>query len=152
MGRKGLRYAKRPENRGDFCLKTLMGEARDRWIIDIDFTAGRGCCAGRPATPQGGPTSILSMLFPLVLIFMLFYFLIMRPERRKQSDHKSLLGSLKKNDRVITIGGIYGVVANVQRDDDRVTLKIDEANNTKVEVTFNSIARVITEDAEAETK
>jgi preprotein translocase subunit YajC len=105
-----------------------------------------------PATPQGGPASILSMLFPLVLIFMLFYFLIMRPERRKQADHKSLLESLKKNDRVITIGGIYGVVANVQRDDDRVTLKVDEANNTKVDVTFNSIARVITEDAETETK
>jgi preprotein translocase subunit YajC len=107
---------------------------------------------GGAATPQNGPAGILSMMFPLVLIFLLFYFLIMRPERRKQSDHKSLLESLKKNDRVITIGGIYGVVANVQRDDDRVTLKIDEANNTKVEVTFNSIARVITEDAEAETK
>lgn len=92
------------------------------------------------------------MLFPLALIFLLFYFLIMRPERRKQADHKSLLESLKKNDRVITIGGIYGVVANVQRDDDRVTLKIDEANNTKIDVTFNSIARVLVENEVAETK
>ena len=76
----------------------------------------------------------------------------MRPERRKQADHKSLLESLKKNDRVITIGGIYGVVANVLRDDDRVTLKVDEANNTKIDVTFNSIARVIVEDADTDAK
>ena len=92
------------------------------------------------------------MMFPLVLIFALFYFLIMRPERRKQADHKALLESLKKNDRVITIGGMYGVVANVQRDDDRVTLKVDEANNTKIDVTFSSIARVIVEEAETEAK
>ena len=108
-----------------------------------------------PAGGQGaqqGPAGLLSMMFPLALIFLLFYFLIMRPERRKQADHKSLLESLKKNDRVITIGGIYGVVANVQRDDDRVTLKIDEANNTKIDVTFNSIARVLVENADVEAK
>ena len=47
---------------------------------------------------------------------MLFYFLMIRPERRKQATHRSLLEGLKKNDRVVTIGGIYGVVMNVQRD------------------------------------
>lgn len=92
------------------------------------------------------------MLFPLALIFLLFYFLIMRPERRKQADHKALLESLKKNDRVITIAGIYGVVANVLRDEDRVTLKVDEANNTKIDVTFSSIARVLVENEAVETK
>jgi preprotein translocase subunit YajC len=105
---------------------------------------------GGAAGQAPGPTGLLPMLFPLVLIFALFYFLIMRPERRKQADHKSLLESLKKNDRVITIGGIYGVVANVQREDDRVTIKVDETNNTKLDVTFNSIARVIVEDSEGD--
>jgi preprotein translocase subunit YajC len=107
---------------------------------------------GGAVAPTNGPAGILPMLFPLVLIFALFYFLIMRPERRKQADHKSLLGSLKKNDRVITIGGIYGVVANVQRDDDRVTLKVDETNNTKLDVTFNSIARVIVDESDVDAK
>jgi preprotein translocase subunit YajC len=108
-----------------------------------------------PAAGQGaqqGPASMISMLFPLALIFLLFYFLIMRPERRKQADHKSLLESLKKNDRVITIGGIYGVVANVERDHDRVTLKVDETNNTKIDVTFSSVARVLVENEDAESK
>ncbi len=50
---------------------------------------------------------------------------------------------MKKNDRVVTIGGMYGVVMNVQKDADEVTLKIDETNNTKIRVTISSIARVL---------
>ena len=60
--------------------------------------------------------------------------------------------SLKKNDRVVTIGGIYGVVANVQRDADRVTIKVDEATNTKIDVTFGAVARVVSDQAETEEK
>jgi len=86
------------------------------------------------------------MLLPAVMIGTLFYFLLLRPERRKQQDHKLLLESLKKDDRVVTIGGIYGVVANVRREDNRVTLKVDETNNTKLDVTFNAIAQIITGD------
>src|SRR5690606_6642409 len=99
--------------------------------------------------PQG---SLPGMLMPFALIILVFYFLIMRPERRKQAEHRQLLEAIKKNDRVVTIGGIYGVVANVQRDVDRVTLKIDEANNTKIDVTFNAIARVIVDEPPAEEK
>ncbi len=84
------------------------------------------------------------------MIFVLFYFLILRPEKRKQAEHKSLLEAIKKNDRVVTIGGIYGVVTNVLRDEDRVTLRIDEANNTKIDVTFSAIARVLGEEPEEE--
>ena len=101
----------------------------------------------------GSPGGLgLSMFMPFVLIAALFYFLILRPEKRKQADHKSLLDALKKNDRVVTIGGIYGVVANVQKDADRVTLKVDETNNTKIEVTFSAIARVIAEEPVADKK
>ena len=120
-------------------------------VITSILLLAEDAAPGGAQTPPG-PAGLLPMLFPLVLIFALFYFLIMRPERRKQADHKSLLESLKKNDRVVTIGGIYGVVANVQRDDDRVTLKVDEANNTKLDVTFSSIARVLVEQTEAEAK
>ena len=74
---------------------------------------------------------------------MLYFFLIWRPDRRKQSAHRAQLDGLKKNDRVVTIGGLYGVVMNVQRDADEVTLKVDEANNTKIRVTFAAIAPVL---------
>ena len=52
-------------------------------------------------------------------------------------------GAVKKNDRVVTVGGIYGVVTNVHREADEVTLKVDEATNTKLRVTLSSIGRVL---------
>jgi preprotein translocase subunit YajC len=102
--------------------------------------------AAAPAAPGPGAGSAFSSLFPLILIGLLFYFILLRPERRKQREHGNLLANLKKNDKVVTIGGIYGKVFDVQREQDRVTLKIDEATNTKIDVTFGAIARVILED------
>ena len=63
------------------------------------------------------------------------------------SSDLALLNSLKKNDRIVTVGGIYGVVTNVQKDADEVTVKIDESNNIKVRITFGSVARVINGEA-----
>ncbi len=94
-----------------------------------------------PAEPVG--PQLGSFLVPIVAAIALYYFLIIRPERRKQSAHKAQIDSLKKNDRVVTIGGLYGVVMSVQRDADEVTLKVDEATNTKIRVTFGAIARVV---------
>lgn len=86
-----------------------------------------------------------SLPFAVALIGLLYYFMILRPQRQRDTAHKGLLQSMKKNDRVVTIGGIYGVVVNVQRDQDEVTIKVDESNNTKLRVTFNAIARVVTD-------
>jgi preprotein translocase subunit YajC len=100
-----------------------------------------------PAAPADqGPSPILSLVLPIGGAIALYYFMIIRPERRKQAGHKSRLEALKKNDRVVTIGGIYGVVMNVLRDADEVTLKIDEATNTKIKVTFGAIGRVIADE------
>jgi preprotein translocase subunit YajC len=110
--------------------------------------AAEAPAAGGKVGDAGGGNPLAGMLLPLVLIGAMFYFMLLRPEKKKQAEHKLLLESLKKNDRVVTIGGIYGVVANVQREADRVTLKVDEANNTKLDVTFTSIARVITAEPE----
>lgn len=91
---------------------------------------------------------LLPWWLPLAIIVPLFYFMMIRPERNRQKSHQSMLSQLKKNDRVVTVGGIYGVVTNVQRENDEVTLKVDETTNAKIRVTFGSIARV----ADAETK
>jgi preprotein translocase subunit YajC len=98
--------------------------------------------------PQGPPFA--TILLPIVAAIALYYFMILRPERQKQAGHRAKLEELKKNDRVVTIGGIYGVVMNVQRDSDEVILKIDEATNTKIRVTFGSIGRVIGDEPSAE--
>lgn len=88
------------------------------------------------------------MFIPLAIIFVLFYMIVLRPQRRQEAQRKELLGALKKNDRVVTIGGIHGVVTNVNPNRDEVTLRVDDDTNTKLRVTRGSIQRVIAPDAE----
>jgi preprotein translocase subunit YajC len=85
-----------------------------------------------------------SMLPALVAIGILFYVMMVRPEKRKQAELKSLLDGIKKNDRIITVGGIFGVVTNVQGE--RVTIRVDEANNTKIDITLGSVSRIIVDE------
>ena len=75
--------------------------------------------------------------------FALFYFMVMRPQSREQARRRAMLAAVKKNDRVVTTGGIYGVVTNVHLEADEVTIKVDESTNTKLRVTLSSIARVL---------
>jgi preprotein translocase subunit YajC len=92
--------------------------------------------------PQGGGQLLTFM--PLVLIVILGYFLLMRPMRKQQREQQNMLAALKKNDKVITSGGLIGIVANVK--DDEVTLKVDESSNVRLRVTKNSIVRVMREE------
>lgn len=102
------------------------------------------------AAEGGGGGSPFGILPGLLIVVALFYFLMIRPERRKQATHRALLEGLKKNDRVVTIGGIYGVVVNVQRDADEVTIKVDENTNTKLRVSFTAISRVLADQPAGE--
>jgi preprotein translocase subunit YajC len=106
---------------------------------------------GNPPADGGGSVNILIQIAPFLAIGLLFYFMLIRPQRKEQSRRQDMLANVKKNDRVVTIGGIYGVVMNVHREVDEVSLKVDEATNTKLRITLSSIARVISgESAEEE--
>jgi preprotein translocase subunit YajC len=85
---------------------------------------------------------------PLVAIGVLFYFMMIRPQKREQSKRQSLLDSLKKNDKVVTIGGIIGTIAAISPDSDEVTVKVDE--NTRMRFRRSSIQQVVTAETEAE--
>ena len=91
----------------------------------------------------GGGGDMMMSLLPFAAIFVLFYFLLIRPQRREQARRQAMLSGVKKNDRVITAGGVYGVVTNVHREADEVTVKVDEATNTKLRVTLSSVTRVL---------
>ncbi|MDD5495813.1 MAG: preprotein translocase subunit YajC [Candidatus Omnitrophica bacterium] len=80
----------------------------------------------------------LMNLMPIILIFVVFYFLLIRPQKKAQQEHKRMLSELKKNDEVITSGGLHGVIANVK--DATVTLKVDD--NVKVEIQKNSVSSI----------
>ena len=99
--------------------------------------------AGQKQQPQQQSHGWESLLLPMLAIGFLFYFLLIRPQRQEQRRRKEMLGGVKKNDRVVTIGGIYGVVTNVHKEADEVTIKVDETTNTKLRVTLASIARIM---------
>ncbi len=88
----------------------------------------------------------MSLLPPLMIIGLLFYFMILRPERRRRADHERLQKELKKNDDIITIGGVYGTVVNAQQDADYITIKVDENSNTKLRITRSSVQTVLTKE------
>ncbi|MEN6451440.1 MAG: preprotein translocase subunit YajC [Thermoguttaceae bacterium] len=106
--------------------------------------------AGQGAQP-GDATGGFGQFLPLLIIFfVVFYLFVLRPQRRDQAKRQAMLSAVKKNDRVVTIGGIYGVVTNVRREADEVTIKVDETTNTKLRLTLSSVARVMGEGAEDE--
>ncbi len=95
---------------------------------------------------QGGGFGAL--LFPMVAIAVLWYFLLLRPQKRDKSKRDQLLKELKKNDRVVTIGGIIGTVANLSPDGKEVTVKVDD--NAKLRMLRSSIQTVLKDEGEAE--
>jgi preprotein translocase subunit YajC len=88
------------------------------------------------------------LMFMLLITGILFYFIMLRPQKRKEQELRNKVNSLKENDRVVTIGGIHGVVTNVQRDAQRVTIRVDESTGTKLRMSMSAIARVLTGDDE----
>jgi len=102
------------------------------------------------AEGQGGNPLLMQILLIWVPIGFLFWFFLMRPQSRERARRQAMLGAIKSNDRVITAGGIYGVVTNVHREADVVTIKVDESNNTKLRVSLGAIARVLPEESSGE--
>lgn len=92
------------------------------------------------AAPQNGTGSIISMIIPFALMFLLLYVLIIRPQRKKEQERLGMIQNVKKNDYVLTTGGIYGTVLAVK--DNEVILKIDDSNNTKVKLAKSAIIGV----------
>jgi len=93
-----------------------------------------------PAAGEGPPLPF--QLLPLVAIAVAAYLLLFRPERERVRRQQAMRDSVKKNDRVVTSSGIYGTVTAVDRDADRVSLRVDDAANVKIAVTLASIARI----------
>jgi len=87
----------------------------------------------------GGPSGLISFA-PLILVFVVFYFLLIRPQQKKAKEHKQMLGQIKKNDEVMTSGGIYGKVVNLT--DAVVTLEV--APNVRIRVHRPQISQVVT--------
>jgi preprotein translocase subunit YajC len=82
----------------------------------------------------------LVQFLPLILIFVVFYFLLIRPQQRKAKDQKTMLDALRRGDRVVTGGGIIGTVARVDNPEEVV---VDIAENVRVRVVRSTITTVL---------
>jgi len=96
--------------------------------------------AGQAGGAQGTPRpNMLGALLPFVLVFVIFYLLIIMPQRKKQKKHMDLVENLKPGDRIVTTAGIFGTVMGVQKD--RIELKI--AANVKVDITKSAVGVIL---------
>ncbi len=88
--------------------------------------------------------NLMTFLWPFLIIGLLFYFLMIRPEKRKRAEVARMQDDLKKNDRIVTIGGIMGVVVNTQKETGEVTIRVDD--NTRIRILRSAISRVVTDE------
>ena len=88
-----------------------------------------------------------SIIPPIVIIGILMYFMLLLPERRQREKLKQQQSSLKKNDKVMIAGGIYGVVVDAPKEGDRVKVRIDEKTGTAVSVLRGSILQVLGDES-----
>ena len=93
----------------------------------------------QPAAPAPAPGLFGNMFFPLILVMIIMYFLMIRPQKKRQQEMQRLIAALKTGDKVVTNAGIHGLIANVK--DTTVMLKV--ADNVKMEVEKSAITNVL---------
>lgn len=93
---------------------------------------------------DGGAGGAIMQLAPLLLIFVVFYFLLIRPQQKKMKEHREMLGQLKRNDRVVTAGGIVATITKVKDGSDEIEAEI--APNVRVTLVRGTISSVIRPD------
>lgn len=91
------------------------------------------------AAPAPGAMDTLGAFLPLILIFVIFYFLIIRPQQKRMKDHKAMLAAIRRGDRIVTNGGIIGSVVKVSNDTE---LLVEIADNVRVKVLRDMVADV----------
>ena len=84
--------------------------------------------------------SQFAQFIPLILIFVIFYFFLIRPQQKRVKDHRAMVSSLKRGDEVITSGGIIGIVERVM-EDDRIEVKLSD--NVKVQIIKSTITSLL---------
>ncbi len=89
--------------------------------------------------PTSSPSSNYMQLLFIGGIFVIMYFILFREPRKRQRQQQQMIQSIKKNDKVRTVGGIIGIVVDVK--DDEIVLKVDESNNTKIRIMASAIGK-----------
>ncbi|MDO7908081.1 preprotein translocase subunit YajC [Paenibacillus sp. JX-17] len=97
------------------------------------------------AAASGGAGSIVQLIWPFVLMFAIFYFLLIRPQQKKQKQRASMLNAMKKGDKAVTIGGLHGTIVEIT--DDIVVLRVNDV--TKLTFDRSAISTSISHSTES---
>ena len=100
-------------------------------MIDIAYAMGGGA-GGEGAAGFSG-------FIPIILMFVIFYFLLIRPQQKRQKEHRSMVSGLKKGDRIITSGGLYGRITGI----DDTTLTVEIADKVRVKVARANVSAMV---------
>ncbi|MCL2210924.1 MAG: preprotein translocase subunit YajC [Treponema sp.] len=116
-------------------------------LFIFSLLMGAQQAAGAEGVPPTGG-SLLGSFIPFIVIILIFYLLIIRPQSKKRKDTEKMLGALKKGDKVVTIGGLYGTIQSVK--ETTVIMKVDD--NVKLEFLRSAISNVVQPTAVKEEK
>lgn len=97
-------------------------------MIDTAFAMGQ-------AGAEGGQAGGFTAFVPLILMFVIFYFLLIRPQQKKAKEHRNMVDSLKKGDRIITSGGIHGTIVSL----DETTINLEISDGVKVKINRGNV-------------
>ena len=106
-------------------------------MLGVAFAMAQGGAGGAASGLEG-----MKSFIPLILMFVIFYFLLIRPQQKRQKEHKALLSNLKRGDNVVTSGGILGKITNVA--EKFVTIEV--AEKVRIKIARGQIMSVITEE------
>ncbi|MCP3872215.1 MAG: preprotein translocase subunit YajC [Desulfobacteraceae bacterium] len=96
---------------------------------------------------QAGQGGIMGFL-PIIILFVIFYFLLIRPQQKKAKEHREMISSLKKGNRIITSGGIYGTIQSL----DDTTIGLEIAEKVKIKISRGNVAAMVSDIEAAQKK
>lgn len=109
-------------------------------MISTAFAMGQP--AGGAAPAGGG----LAGFLPIIILFAIFYFLLIRPQQKKAKEHREMIGNLKKGQRIVTSGGIYGTIVSL----DDTTIGLEIAEKVKIKISRGNVAALISDNEAAQ--
>ena len=95
---------------------------------------------------QAGQAGGLAGFLPIIILFAIFYFLLIRPQQKKAKEHRDMISNLKKGHRIVTSGGIYGTILSI----DDTTIGLEIAENVKIKISRGNVAALITDNEPAQ--
>lgn len=95
-----------------------------------------------PTGGQAGQAGGLAGFLPIIILFAIFYFLLIRPQQKKAKEHRDMIANLKKGNRIVTSGGIYGTITSM----DDTTIGLEIADKVKIKLSRGNVAALVADN------